>query len=140
MADDAGEDRVLTLSENFRSEKSVIDRINAIFKGKIMPEYPDKDYEAQYKSLVSNVHKTSLSQMRFTNRNTLHQVICYQTHTNPDYSQPYSHSTTNGCHFTQHHRCLFCTIHSSQKRKPRHYFTMPNMLIAQQCAAAPHQF
>lgn len=64
MADDAGEDRVLTLSENFRSEKSVIDRINAIFKGKIMPEYPDKDYEAQYKSLVSNVHKTSLSQMR----------------------------------------------------------------------------
>ena len=64
MADDAGEDRVLTLSENFRSEKSVIDRINAIFKGKIMPECPDKDYEAQYKSLVSNVHKTSLSQMR----------------------------------------------------------------------------
>ena len=64
IASDFGSERVLTLSENFRSEKTVIDRINTMFSSSIMPLDPKADYEAQYKSLVSNVHKTSLSQMQ----------------------------------------------------------------------------
>ena len=65
IASDFGEDRVLSLTENFRSESTVINRINRIFEGKIMASNPSEDYEARYLPLVSNVKKVSSSQLRF---------------------------------------------------------------------------
>ena len=65
IANDFGEDRVLSLSENFRSERTVINRINRMFKGNIMSIDPVEDYEARYICLESNVHKVSSSQFRF---------------------------------------------------------------------------
>lgn len=65
IANDFGEDRVLSLSENFRSERTVINRINKIFQENIMASDPEEDYEARYLPLVSNVKKVSSSQLRF---------------------------------------------------------------------------
>lgn len=65
IASDFGEDRVLSLSQNFRSEKSVINRINRIFDGNIMASFPSESYEARYLPLISNVEKVSSSQLRF---------------------------------------------------------------------------
>lgn len=65
IANDFGEDRVLSLSENFRSERTVINRINKMFQENIMASNPEEDYEARYLPLVSNVKKVSYSQLRF---------------------------------------------------------------------------
>ena len=65
IANDFGEDRVLSLSENFRSERTVINRINKMFQENIMASDPEEDYEARYLPLVSNVNKISSSQLRF---------------------------------------------------------------------------
>ena len=65
ISKDFGEDRVLSLSQNFRSEESVINRINRMFQNNIMSPEPKEDYEARYKPLISNVHKVSSSQMKF---------------------------------------------------------------------------
>lgn len=65
IASDFGEDKVLSLSENFRSERTVIERINRMFKGNIMATDPLENYEARYLPLISNVNKTSSSQMKF---------------------------------------------------------------------------
>lgn len=65
IASDFGEDRVLSLSENFRSERTVINRINRMFKGNIMAVDPIEDYEARYKELESHVEKVPSSQLRF---------------------------------------------------------------------------
>ena len=65
IASDFGEDKVLSLSENFRSERTVINRINRMFKENIMESNPQEDYEARYKELISNVEKVSSSQLRF---------------------------------------------------------------------------
>ena len=65
IANDFGEDRVLSLSENFRSERTVINRINKMFQENIMGSNPEEDYEARYLPLVSNVQKVSSSQLRF---------------------------------------------------------------------------
>ena len=53
---DFGDERVLALSENFRSERGLIDRINRIFNGSIMPQKSEfnAEYEAEYTPLVSN--------------------------------------------------------------------------------------
>ncbi len=55
IKNDLGEDRVLPLSENFRSEKGLIEKINTIFNSKIMPakEEESADYEAEYTPLTS---------------------------------------------------------------------------------------
>ncbi len=55
IKNDIGEERVLPLSENFRSEKGLIDKINTIFNSKIMPskEEESADYEAEYTPLTS---------------------------------------------------------------------------------------
>ena len=52
---DFGKDRVLALSENFRSEKTLIDKINRIFSDRIMPRKNEDnpDYEAEYTPLIS---------------------------------------------------------------------------------------
>ncbi len=52
---DFGEKRVLALSENFRSEKSLINKINRIFDGPIMKRRNEEcpDYEAEYTPLLS---------------------------------------------------------------------------------------
>ena len=42
IANDFGEDRVLSLSENFRSERTVINRINKMFQENIMASNPGK--------------------------------------------------------------------------------------------------
>ncbi len=55
IKNDLGEDRVLPLSENFRSEKGLIEKINTFFNSKIMPakEEESADYEAEYTPLTS---------------------------------------------------------------------------------------
>lgn len=65
ISKDFGEEHVLSLVENFRSEKTLIDNINTMFSGSVISLNPEKDFEAQYKSLVSNVNKTSHSNLRF---------------------------------------------------------------------------
>ncbi len=50
---DFGRDRVLPLSENFRSENDLIRTINKIFDNSIMPQYSEEEYEAEYTPLVS---------------------------------------------------------------------------------------
>ena len=50
---DFGKERVLPLSENFRSENTLIRTINRIFDSKIMPQYSEEEYEAVYTPLQS---------------------------------------------------------------------------------------
>ncbi len=56
ISKDFGEERVLMLNKNFRSEKGLIEKINSIFNDRIMPVHtPDTpDYEAEYTPLQSN--------------------------------------------------------------------------------------
>ncbi len=51
---DFGKERVLPLSENFRSENDLITTINRVFRGRIMPEYSEDEFEAEYTPLVSH--------------------------------------------------------------------------------------
>ncbi len=51
---DFGSERVLPLSENFRSENNLIETINKIFKDRIMPEYSEDEFEAEYTPLTSH--------------------------------------------------------------------------------------
>ncbi len=51
---DFGKERVLPLSENFRSENDLIRTINKIFDNSIMPEYSEEEYEAEYTPLISH--------------------------------------------------------------------------------------
>lgn len=55
IKNDFGENRVLHLNENFRSEKGLIEKINSIFNDRIMPVHtPDTpSYEAEYTPLLS---------------------------------------------------------------------------------------
>lgn len=50
---DFGKERVLPLSENFRSENDLIRTINKIFDNSIMPQYSIDEYEAEYTPLTS---------------------------------------------------------------------------------------
>ena len=60
IKNDLGEDRVLPLSQNFRSEKGLIEKINTIFNSKIMPSRGEEsaDYEAEYTPLTSRKERT----------------------------------------------------------------------------------
>lgn len=51
---DFGKERVLPLSENFRSENNLIETINKIFNNTIMPQYSEEEFEAEYTPLVSH--------------------------------------------------------------------------------------
>ena len=51
---DFGKERVLPLSENFRSESGLIQTINNVFSDRIMPSYSENEYEAEYTSLESH--------------------------------------------------------------------------------------
>ncbi len=63
IKDDMGEERVLPLLENFRSEKHLIEKINSIFNSKIMPSKNEEcaDYEAQYTPLLSRKERVKSS-------------------------------------------------------------------------------
>ncbi len=53
IRNDFGDERVLALSENFRSENYLIKKINSIFAGRIIPEHSEREYEAEYTPLSS---------------------------------------------------------------------------------------
>ncbi len=58
---DFGEERVLALSENFRSESGLIDTINRIFSDRIMPRHSEDEYEAEYTRLESHRERVKSS-------------------------------------------------------------------------------
>lgn len=64
ISQDVGEERVLPLSQNFRSEGELIDKINTIFCPSIMNENEEDDYEASYRALYSK-NKRVNSKMMF---------------------------------------------------------------------------
>ncbi len=66
ISKDFGEERVLPLTQNFRSEKEIIDKINKVFSSSIMPVKGEcqEDYEAEYTPLVSKNERVK-SQISF---------------------------------------------------------------------------
>lgn len=75
ISDDFGEDRVLPLSVNFRSEKKIIDTINKIFSSKIMPlkNESSENYEAIYTPLSSDNNRVE-SQISFRYMNAKENI------------------------------------------------------------------
>lgn len=66
ISKDFGEERVLPLTQNFRSEKEIIDKINKVFSSSIMPVKGEcqEDYEAEYTPLISKNERVK-SQISF---------------------------------------------------------------------------
>ena len=63
ISKDFGDEKVLALSENFRSESSLIKNVNRIFDGRIMPEKSEfnPEYEAEYTPLTSSNNRIESS-------------------------------------------------------------------------------
>lgn len=70
---------------------------------------------------------------------TLHQIVCHHAHTGPDHRQPNGHGAADRSHLLQHDGGLLRIGHCRKEWEPWHHLSMPNVLEAQQCAAAPKE-